>query len=548
MLIRAIKYFILVTVLAAYPLKGNIFYVHGSDPNSDDTNPGTFDLPFKSIQRAANAACAGDTVFIRQGVYKEGFFTNHNGDLAQGHIVFSSYKGEKVILEGEDVNTTNTGIIIQNDYIKLTGIEIADWNTGIWLGGAGFTEISGCEVHDVSFGIGAGNGAHDFILNNVEIHHFDLYGFDASPSGGADCYNGTLVNCTAHTSRDPEQNVDGFALGHGTQHNFTFTNCTTYNVFDGFDISSRDVIIDRCIAYNCSNGGFKLWQDNIKLINSISYNCEITNVELDWDGQPGASTLINCTFYGAKVFSIWVENAADTLKMYNCIIAGGDNIGLAFEQTGNLNYFGDYNIFHSNNSARAVSVGYNDEFSTDQVKNGEWAAYSNQDFHSKTIDSLNTLFMNLTENDLHLKKEGIAVDNGTADNAPFYDFEGNARPSGKAWDIGAYEYQFETGINFDETKDNYFRQQEILQNYPNPFNSSTKIVYSISEKTNVDVFVCAVNGVIVKRLFSGCQNKGDYSIIWDGTDESGKSAGNGIYLTVVKYGAGFSVIKIALLK
>ena len=58
--------------------------------------------------------------------------------------------------------------------------------------------------------IGAADGAHDFVLNRVELHHFELYGFDASPSGGADCYNGSFNNCTAHTGVDSEQNVDGF--------------------------------------------------------------------------------------------------------------------------------------------------------------------------------------------------------------------------------------------------------------------------------------------------------------------------------------------------
>src|SRR5436309_7824314 len=36
-----------------------------------DGNPGTLAAPFKTIQRAANSAGAGDTVLVRGGVYRE---------------------------------------------------------------------------------------------------------------------------------------------------------------------------------------------------------------------------------------------------------------------------------------------------------------------------------------------------------------------------------------------------------------------------------------------------------------------------------------------
>ena len=36
-----------------------------------DTNPGTLDQPFLTIQRAASVMVAGDTAYIRSGVYRE---------------------------------------------------------------------------------------------------------------------------------------------------------------------------------------------------------------------------------------------------------------------------------------------------------------------------------------------------------------------------------------------------------------------------------------------------------------------------------------------
>jgi hypothetical protein len=234
--------------------------------------------------------------------------------------------------------------------------------------------------------------------------------------------------------------VDGFALGHGTQHDFVFNRCVVYDVFDGFDISARDTTLNRCAAHDCLNGGYKLWQDNVTLVDCLSYHNEVTNVELDWDGNPGTTTLINCHFVGSGSFNVWVENSNDQLHMYNCIIACGDNLGLVFEQTGTANYQGDYNIFHNEDPERAIVVGYEDEFSLNQIAAGDWTTYSSQDQHS--LVSLNPeteLFTDLSKWDLHLREGSIAIDAGTSENAPSVDYDGANRPQSEGYDIGAYE-------------------------------------------------------------------------------------------------------------
>lgn len=409
--------------------------------DGDDMNPGTIDQPWRTIQHAAETLVAGDTVFIRGGVYKEQAITVRDGNAADGHIVFSAYSGETPILDGADVDKIRDAcFIIANSYIKLVGLEICNWDTGIWMENCGYVEISDCEVHDVWFGVGAADGAHDFVLNSVEMHHFTLYGFDASPSDGADCYNGVFNDCVAHTGRDPTQNVDGFALGHGSQHDFVFNRCVVYAVFDGFDISARDTTLSRCAAYDCLNGGYKLWQNNVTLVDCLSYNNEITNVELDWDEEPGTTTLRNCHFVGGGSFNVWVENSADHLHMYNCIIACSDNLGLAFEQTGTANYLGDYNIFHNDDAERAIVVGYEDEFSLSQISAGDWTTYSSQDQHSLvSFEPETELFIDPSSWNLHLQEGSIAIDAGTSEDAPSVDYDGADRPQGEGYDIGAYE-------------------------------------------------------------------------------------------------------------
>ena len=50
------------------------------------------------------------------------------------------------------------------------------------------------------------------------------------------------------------------------------------------------------------------------------------------------------------------------------------------------------------------------------------------------------LFVSTASDDLHLQSGSIAIDNGSAVDAPADDFDGTQRPQGAGWDIGAYEY------------------------------------------------------------------------------------------------------------
>ncbi|MCF8365992.1 MAG: right-handed parallel beta-helix repeat-containing protein, partial [Bacteroidales bacterium] len=416
-----------------------VFYVDKHHPEADDENPGTESLPWLTIQHALDVALPGDSVLIREGIYEEALTSKNNGNAMEGHIVFAAFPGEAVVIDGTDA-TENIGLRIENSYLKFYNLEIYNWSgTGIWMTGSGFSEIHNAEVHESVFGIGISAGSHDFLFIETTVHDFDLYGFDASPMGEDFCYNGTFVNCSAHSGRDPEQNVDGFALGHGAQHNFSFLNCTAFNVFDGFDISSAATTLTNCLAYDCLNTCYKLWQDQIELVNCIGHHGDISIVQLGWQEFPSETTLRNCTFSNAGVYTIWQANSNDVLNMYNCIVSGGDNIGLCFEQPSAANYHGDFNLFQNNNPARAINIGGAAEFSIQNIENGNWATFSGQDENSITADAVSEIYLGSGSGDFHLAPLSPAIDGASADFAPVTDFDGNLRPYGPEPDIGAYE-------------------------------------------------------------------------------------------------------------
>src|SRR5439155_352799 len=76
-----------------------------------------------------------------------------------------------------------------------------------------------------------------------------------------------------------------------------------------------------------------------------------------------------------------------------------------------------------------------------QNSSGDWSL-QNGNTATGTVGA-NPQFVNYTgesTGDYHLQSSSPAINVGTSNAAPTYDYDGNARPQGGAWDIGTYEY------------------------------------------------------------------------------------------------------------
>lgn len=74
--------------------KGTTYHV---SVNGNDANDGSEGLPFKTIQKAADVASAGDTVIIHGGTYRE-FVTVKNDGTATSPIIFKEAEGENAVI------------------------------------------------------------------------------------------------------------------------------------------------------------------------------------------------------------------------------------------------------------------------------------------------------------------------------------------------------------------------------------------------------------------------------------------------------------------
>jgi hypothetical protein len=87
-----------------------------------------------------------------------------------------------------------------------------------------------------------------------------------------------------------------------------------------------------------------------------------------------------------------------------------------------------------------------------------------------------------------------------------------------------------------------------LSNYPNPFNPSTSISLSLTKDSLVSVKIYNVKGQCIKTLWNGNVKAGTQDIIWNGTDNKGRSVTSGIYIVNME-GNGFTQsLKMTLMK
>ncbi len=89
------------TVLLFVLLSNDLPAQYYVSPSGSDSNPGTLELPFKTIQKAADLMVAGDTCFVMEGKYRETVTPANNG-TQDNPIVFTNYDNQRVVILGTD--------------------------------------------------------------------------------------------------------------------------------------------------------------------------------------------------------------------------------------------------------------------------------------------------------------------------------------------------------------------------------------------------------------------------------------------------------------
>ena len=117
-----------------------VYVVDQAAPGAADTNPGTEEQPFKTVQHAADAARPGDTVYVMAGKYDERVKVKSGGTEGKP-VAFVAMPRRSVTVYGFDLEAS---------YIRVEGFEItADKPATAVQLHAGHCEIMDNYIHDM---------------------------------------------------------------------------------------------------------------------------------------------------------------------------------------------------------------------------------------------------------------------------------------------------------------------------------------------------------------------------------------------------------------
>ena len=88
----------------------------------------------------------------------------------------------------------------------------------------------------------------------------------------------------------------------------------------------------------------------------------------------------------------------------------------------------------------------------------------------------------------------------------------------------------------------------LLKNYPNPFNAGTNLLFSLSEKSRIELAIYNLLGQRVRTIADGSRKPGTHSVYWDGRDDSGTELASGVYFYRLETGGIEKTRKLLLIR
>ncbi len=96
-------------------------------PQGNDSNPGTFSQPWRTINKAANTVSPGDQVYLRGGTYIEYVTIARSGTQGKP-IQFYAYPGETPVMDGQNKlpNSEDGLLTIDGNWVEIYGLEVTN--------------------------------------------------------------------------------------------------------------------------------------------------------------------------------------------------------------------------------------------------------------------------------------------------------------------------------------------------------------------------------------------------------------------------------------
>lgn len=416
-----------------------IYYVA---PNGDDSNPGTFSQPWRTIQKAANSLTAGEMVYIRGGTYREQVVPQNSGS-AGNPIAYVAYPGETVTLDGATVSLPQWDAlfnIVNISYVRVSGLRVVNagpnpHNPGILSDGSSYVTIEKNFVSNTNdSGIGVWNSNHVVVTNN-EVKNACLRRFNESISvSGTDVFE-ISRNRVHHSRKEGIDVKDGSSNGK-VFGNEVYSTAAVGLYVDAWDKHTYNIDVYQNSVHDVQGDGFALASEmgglleNVRLYNNLSYNNRYVGIAVTRNGDSTTHpmrgiAIVNNTVTGNGVGYWGGGIAVDSNEIENVVVS--NNI-----VSGNLSF---QIVVDAGVPSAQVTIDRNliDGFRGEE---GETRGTNHLEGDPR--------FVNPGAANYRLQADSPAIDAG--DNAALptgvaTDLDGNPRVVGGTVDMGAYEFQ-----------------------------------------------------------------------------------------------------------
>jgi hypothetical protein len=406
-----------------------VWYV-SPGPTGNDGAAGTSSAPFATLQHAADATGAGDTVQVRAGNYV-GFimgWDNPQNGTPTHPIVFKADSGATIILRN---NKTADGINLEGaSYITVDGFTITNAGGTITRAGIRAVTDTGVVIRNNKvdgmgdWGIFTGFSERIIIENNMTSHSKAQHGIYFSNSADYPIIRGNIS--WGNSDGGIQLNADGSEGGDGIITGALVENNIIYN--NG---------VSGGAALNCDG------MQNSRVQNNLIYDNHASGIALFVQDANDASkndTVVNNTIVMATDgrWAITINSGSTGAIVYNNIIYNNQSSrgSIAIDAASLTGFKSDYNAVMNRMSV--------DEDNS-AITLTAWQSQTGQDLHSIIITPVQVFVDTGTQN-FHLKAGAPVIDQGTSLYAPALDIEGNSRRQGSGYDIGAYGHAITGGV------------------------------------------------------------------------------------------------------
>jgi len=398
--------------------------VHVSPGSSGD---GSESAPFGTVAEGLAAASAGDIVWLHDGDY--GDLTIEGTDLtvaaAEGQTprarTLTLQNATGVVVRGLSISLSYgdpyerdtmvsvagscSGVTVEDcDIFSTTDDVVADWSATDWadLPGTGMssrapdTTFRNNRVRNVGYGISI---AHDSpnarVVGNL-VDHFSRDGLRGIGDFGL--FEGNVVKNAYDVDDHHDDFFQSWSVGEDGSPGTGVVRGVVLrgNLFIGFEDPDRP-FVGSAQGIGCFDGFFEDWvvENNVVIVNH-------------WHG---------ITFLGARNLRIVNNTVLDVRRGER---PGPPWIDVSAHKDGTPSE----NITIRNNLAETITLEADDSVED----------------HNILFDDPSALFVDPAGFDLRLLEGSVAVDSGSGDDAPAFDFDGIPRPQGAAVDVGAFEW------------------------------------------------------------------------------------------------------------